>query len=96
MAEAKGADTEDAKSKRWIDEVGTRQDGFNREAKGKKIWGTEQNSRRRTRGRRREEGGSNASAEVKKNEREKKKRAYRKIRGWTAEGSTRETGTAVR
>ena len=66
MVEAKGADTEDAKSKRWIDEVGTREDGINRDAKTEKRRGTEQNSRRRTRGRRREEGGSNASAEVKK------------------------------
>ena len=66
MAEAKGADTEDANSMIWIDEVGTREDGFSREANREKRWGTEQNSRRRTRGRRREEGGSNASAEVKK------------------------------
>ena len=66
MAEAKGAETEDAQSRRWINEVGTRENGFSREAKRKRRWGTEQNSRRRTRGRRREEGGSNASAEVKK------------------------------
>ena len=66
MAEAMGADTEDTKSRRWIDEVGTREDGISREAKRKKRRGTEQNSRRRTRGRRREDGGRIASAEVKK------------------------------
>ena len=36
MAEAKGADTEDAKSRRWINEVGTRENGISREAKRKK------------------------------------------------------------
>ena len=54
MAEAKGADTEDANSMIWIDEVGTREDGFSREANREKRWGTEQNSRRWTRERRKE------------------------------------------
>ena len=66
MAEAKGVDTEDAKSRIWIDKVGTREDRISREAKRKTRRGTEQNSRRQTRGRRREDGGRIASAEVKK------------------------------
>ena len=66
MAEAKGADTEDAQSRRWIDEVGSREDEISREAKRKKRRGTGQHSRRRTRGRRTEDGGRITSAEVKK------------------------------
>ena len=36
MTEAKGADTEDAKSRRWINEVGTGENGFSSETKRKK------------------------------------------------------------